>query len=360
MLLSIPFLTVAISIGSSMATGISANSAQGRELLAAAGADRELQQQDNSFNFLNQYSIKFQGCHHIQQWNANADAGSNVRVMTKRLARFRLCPSDDCSNEKSVGCRSKYGDYIVDMSTFLQSYMQTIAEERDEKCGYAQEMCNNQCGNGNSEDCWSGCYQAFSEYDCQQYAQNQGFQAQQYTECQQFQFNNNYDQTLYYIGPYCADQGGEIRLGVFTDDTCTTFSQNGPDMFYNAMGYALPYSSSSLVSTKCLACSQTNDNGYAQSREVCSNVYQVSGKCETRMNIDYPNESSCNYIEGVKVIRNDGVIRTSSRGKSKAAAVAIGLFTTLSVLLAGYVYYLRTKLSRAQINLSAASDALVS
>ena len=76
------------------------------------------------------------------------------------------------------------------------------------------------------------------------------------------------------------------------------------------------------------------------------------------MSIEYPNESSCNYIEGIKIIRQDGVIRTSTTKKSKAAAVAIGLFTTLAVLLAGYVYYLRTKLGRAQINLAAASQPL--
>ncbi len=70
---------------------------------------------------------------------------------------------------------------------------------------------------------------------------------------------------------------------------------------------------------------------------------------------EYPNEGSCGYIEGIKIIRGDGVSRTSTPRKSKTADVAIGLFMTLSVLLAGYVYYLRTKLGRAQINLSAAT-----
>ena len=63
-------------------------------------------------------------------------------------------------------------------------------------------------------------------------------------------------------------------------------------------------------------------------------------------------------IEGIKIIREDGVIRTSATKKSKAAAVTIGLFTTTSVLLAAYVYYLRTKLGRAQINLAAAAHPL--
>jgi hypothetical protein len=47
-----------------------------------------------------------------------------------------------------------------------------------------------------------------------------------------------------------------------------------------------------------------------------------------------------------------GVIRTSTTKKSKGAAIVIGLFTTVAVLLGAYVYYLRTKLGRAKINLS--------
>eukprot|EP00540_Astrosyne_radiata_P014949 CAMPEP_0116847890 /NCGR_PEP_ID=MMETSP0418-20121206/14682_1 /TAXON_ID=1158023 /ORGANISM="Astrosyne radiata, Strain 13vi08-1A" /LENGTH=183 /DNA_ID=CAMNT_0004479379 /DNA_START=130 /DNA_END=681 /DNA_ORIENTATION=+ len=160
----------------------------------------------------------------------------------------------------------------------------------------------------------------------------------------------------YYVGPYCADQGGEIHLGLFTDETCTTFASNGESTFYTAMGYELPYSDNSLISTRCLSCGRNDGDGNMEMKDVCQNVYGTSGKCETKMNVDYPNESACTYIEGIKIIREDGVIRTSAVKKSKAAAVAIGLFLTIAVLLAGYVYYLRTKLGRAKVNLSAASQ----
>ena len=99
-------------------------------------------------------------------------------------------------------------------------------------------------------------------------------------------------------------------------------------------------------------------NNQYEASEFCSDIYQTSGKCETKMDIGYPNESSCSYIEGIKIIREDGVIRTAATKKSKAAAVCIGLFLTVAVLLAGYVYYLRTKLGRAKINLAAASQNL--
>lgn len=118
----------------------------------------------------------------------------------------------------------------------------------------------------------------------------------------------------------------------------------------------MPYSESSLVTTRCLSCGR-NENGAYTSKEVCESPYKMAGKCETKMSIDYPNESSCNYIEGIKIIQSDGVIRTSAVRKSKAAAVGIGIFTTMSVLLGAYVYYLRTKLQRAQINLAAAAQS---
>ena len=108
------------------------------------------------------------------------------------------------------------------------------------------------------------------------------------------------------------------------------------------MGYSLPYSDESLVSSRCFACGENNNGNGNELKDFCGNIYSYSGKCETRMNIGYPNESSCSYIEGIKIIREDGVIRTSSVKKSKAAAVFIGLFLTLAVLLMGYVYYLRT------------------
>lgn len=371
---------------------LSSSSSLGQHLLANAvpadGSRRLDQNNNNNYNFLADYSIKFQGCHHVQQWNDNADDENDVRIMTKRLARFRLCPTDSCSNERSVGCSSKFGDYIVDMDTFVEAYLESLKEGGDYFCGKVADDCNAMCGGGNDDyDCQASCYEGYNAEWCQIYNgknnnnNNNGganFDAEEYAECKEIDLNgngnnrrleengnNNNGNIQYYAGAYCADQGGEIRLGVFTDDTCTSFASNGKNLFKSTFGYSLPYSSHSLVSTRCFECTQydedqdNNDNNrQVELQQVCKNVYAMSGKCETRMNIDYPNESSCNYIDGVKIIQKDGVMRTFTTRKSKAAAVAIGFFLTLAVLLAGYVFYLRTKLSRAQINLAAASQSL--
>lgn len=362
---------------------ISANSLLGRKLMLLAekvedGTDARAlaENNNNDYSFLNDYSIKFQGCHHVQQWNENNDEESDVKIMTKRLVRFRLCLSDMCLTDKSVGCTSKFGDYIVDMDTFLEAYWQALEEDTDEVCGDALTDCTATCGGSedssnsdSSSSCMESCFASYNLQECYNYYNNDNnnnqndFDVKDYAGCQEFnlparrhrQLEEVEEEVQYYIGAFCADQGGEIHLGLFTDDTCTTFASNGYYLFESAMGFSMPYSESSLITNRCLNCIDSNNGG---SKEVCSATYQMAGKCETRMSIDYPNESSCNYIEGIRIIREDGVIRTSATKKSKAAAVAIGLFTTLSVLLAAYVFYLRTKLSRAQINLAASAEPL--
>jgi hypothetical protein len=108
-------LVVIVSMVVTAETSIRSSSRAGQLLLQKA--QRVLNNDNNNadYSYIAEYSIKFQGCHHVQQWNDNVDEENDVRIMTKRLARFRLCPTDQCSNDKSSGCTTKYGDYIVDV-----------------------------------------------------------------------------------------------------------------------------------------------------------------------------------------------------------------------------------------------------
>jgi hypothetical protein len=102
----------------SVGNDIKLNSELGMKIMEHA---RLLNQNQNQvdISWAVDYSIKFQGCHHISQWNAEADAADDVRIETKRLVRFRLCPSNTCTSANAGGCKSGYGDYILDMNTFL-------------------------------------------------------------------------------------------------------------------------------------------------------------------------------------------------------------------------------------------------
>ena len=345
---------------------ITSNSLTGQRILAAATREdaplnggRALDEQNANAAYVANYSLKFQGCHEITQWNGDADGEDDVRVSTKRLVRFRLCPSASCQDESAAGCSSGYGDYVMDMNTFLEAYLQGVEDEKEYQCQVYMEKCDNQCGNQDDDACDQACLTGYGMSECYE-GEDGAFDLQEYVQCAEWAGNDGGRRRLddngnaYFVGPYCSDQGGSIHLGLFTDDTCTTFSSSS---FYAMAGYELPYSDQNLVNTACMSCKENaddnNDNDADDVAEMCETMYQMSGKCETNMNNGYSsNEAACTYIEGIKIIREGGVIRTSTTKKSKAAAIVIGLFTTVAVLLGAYVYYLRTKLGRAKINLS--------
>ena len=135
---------------------------------------------------------------------------------------------------------------------------------------------------------------------------------------------------------------------------CSTFSSCDATCFYNTYNSTLAYDGTSMVSNNCLSCSDiTIQDGYERTsaREECTAIYGDSGKCETKMWIDYPNESGCTYIQGLKSIGYDGVISTKGAKKSKEAGLVIGLLSFSSMILAIYVHFLYSKLDRAKYHL---------
>lgn len=350
---------------------------------------RKLDDSAVDFTWVSNFSIKFQGCHHVTQWNDNANQDEDVKIQTKRLIRFRLCPTDSCSSSSSSGCSSSYGDYVLDMNTFLTSYYQAVDEYNQYKCAYiANYECSCSDDDGKSDDfnvetCISDCYTANGVTDICTGQQNNNnnnnnnqnqdqFSLANYVGCQQARFQNNNrmlaGENQYFIGPYCAAQGGAIFLGLFTDDTCTSFAdQYGGTQTYSSLtgGVALPYSSQSVITMDCVSCKEPTDNNIEgndasdtdEVSEMCERIYDYAGKCESSLKttgyVSEVNENACNYIAGIKVVRKDGIITQVGSKANKTASIFIGIFVVAFVLLAAYVYYLKTKLDRASINLHA-------
>lgn len=366
---------------------IKADSDLGMKLLSQA---RRLENNDNNgydISWVAGYSLKFEGCHHISQWNDEADGEEDVRIATKRLVRFRLCPSDFCDSNK--GCSSGYGDYIIDMETYIASWFEAKQAYQEFKCEYLTNnvcYCDNDDDNDNySEDmclwdCYAGHNMAGVCMEENPYnddnANEEAFALEDYMTCAQADVqnnnngraleNNNYEwDGSYYVGPYCASQGGAIYLGMFTDDTCTTFadSAGGREMYYSLMGTNLPYGQTNIIDMDCMSCKEpeenNNDGNDAEDAdeisEVCETVYQMAGKCEANLpsgTVYSANNNACNYMEGIKIVRKDGTVITAEAKANKTASVFIGVFVVSFVILSSYVYFLKTKLDRASINLS--------
>lgn len=356
-------------------TSLKADSKMGMKLLSEA---RRLENADDEVDmtWVVDYSLKFQGCHHVTQWNADADGDEDVRIATKRLVRFRLCPSDVCDSETSGGCSSGYGDYIIDMNTFLESYLADLEELHEWTCEYYEmKVCDCDDDDGKDdgfeeEECLNECYANYGMDYCIDEENDDDaveFELDEYIECAEFKADRRRrlnQEVEYFIGPYCSDQGGKIYLGMFTDDTCSQFADDyaGVVTYKDFVGQSLPYSSESIVGMECVPCTplaeieeddgngNQNQDDDVEVKEVCEQLYQTSGKCENNLGNDDPNYNACNYMEGIKVIRKDGVVEVYNAGSSTAAAF-IGVFAVTSCLLGGYAYYLKTKVGNGKIDL---------
>mmetsp|Transcript_13165 Transcript_13165/g.16033 ORF Transcript_13165/g.16033 Transcript_13165/m.16033 type:complete len:365 (-) Transcript_13165:275-1369(-) len=329
----------------------SANSKAGRDLIASStsvNGSRNLEDGDFS-DFIGQYSIKFLDCHSVTEWNAEReqDDGSQ-HIQTNRLVRFRLCPTSSCQGSSTNGCTSRYGDYLIDIDTFVYNYLSAQMNLNYEISNY----CDTECEDDDNGNCAYSCFANNGGSDRQTFDDDGvEFDPYDYSTCSAY--------NDYYVGPYCSSDGASINLGVFTDDECTSFSSCDTSCFYSTFGFYLPYASSSLVPQDCISCAYNsfsqygnNDNNYEASG-TCKNLYENSGKCESKMYITYPNESACHYIEGIKYITQDGVITHNAVKRSKHASIGIGMLSFSSILLVLYVQYLTTKLNRARFNLKA-------
>ena len=370
--------------------GLAADSKFGMQVLSKARRleNEDAEEQEMDVTWVSGYSLKFQGCHHVQQWNNEADDENDVRIMTKRLIRFRLCPSDSCSATSAYGCSSDYGDYIVDLNSFMDAYFEATRQASEYECEY---YLNNQCACDNDD----GDNQEFCQYDClmdagldtcvdrnpyndDEQEEEEEFEADRYMECQQYDIeqqddgdneNDNGDQddeedVQYYIGPYCAESGSAVLLGFFTDDTCTKFADNGggSETFEQLTGDVLPYSSVSLVSSSCVSCydKQVDDNNDGNNDnnnnndanegllDSCEEIYYTAGKCEQNLaegTTDQPNYDACSYIGGVKTIRNDGIVRTGETKKNGTATFLIVVLVLIAIGLVAYINELRKRLA---------------
>lgn len=350
----------------------------GRNLLSRARSLEDVDGQGDDGNsydisWTQDFSLKFLGCHHIAVYNSNADDDNDVRIKTQRHVRFRLCPTTSCSANSPVGCTKKYGDYIIDMETFLYYYLSNQNEIKEELCEAQEGKCN--CGNDddNADQCKYNCFVNAGLSQCVENndddANKDAIELEDYTACAQYEVDGHDEdeeqkdegedrkrkldeEVNYFIGPYCAQGGSEILLGMFTDDTCTTFadSNGGSSTFKGMTGSALPYESTSVVSGECSNCYKGfyNDDDAAEAglREGCETMYKSSGKCETKLSkvTSSVNENACNYIHGITVtpIKSNGVMSRTYHG-SKTASIWIAFFATTFIMMAFYVCFLRNK-----------------
>lgn len=261
--------------------------------------------EEEEYSFLANYKLKFLICKPGETYVNPEDGEYEYSSVV-----FRLCPDNgECDDEDSTGCSSGYGDFVVGVNSFVESYLEDKAEDMQQ------------------DDAW----------DVNQFAECREYEADQDADEDEDGGNNNNQNYAYYVGPACSEDGSTIILDMFTDEGCKTKSE---DVTFEDIsnGVSLPYSTGGLISNYCESCSGYNDNGEWELSEMCMMLYENSGKCETEMETFHysgMNEASCEYIEEML-----------PKSKSSAGKAIGWTFFVLVVLGAAFVGFTFIKKKR--------------
>lgn len=277
------------------------------KLVKGAKTNRQLDQ-DQEID-LTAYSLKFEQCQFVKTYSdENADNEESATVLaTQRFVIFRLCPEGYCSS-----CNYNYGEYVIDLETYLQATVEYQQELQEAMCDTCEEYCVNDQEEEQEEqededqdedgrrklvsvDC-DTCYEECQKIENME--ENGYVDATNFLECQMIYDPEDDGRDALYAGPICASYGTKIKIGVFTDEECMTVdaSKDVEDYLKDGDGYQMKLSHALLktiyAEDSCVSCMEVeeedenndgNDNGEEEApetNEMCRALYDDAAKCE--------------------------------------------------------------------------------
>ena len=284
--------------------------------------DDQAAEDEWNFGFdVEDYSVKYTGCSAIKTYS-DEEAQDGLTVLeSKRFVVFRLCPSDSCNQYSSEGCSSDFGEYVLEMGDYLEAMTMYQEEKVQNFCAYCEWCAENEwnddaaaaqgddaaaqdgddaaAADGDDaqrrlEDAAAGDDAAAAEEEqgddaaaaeeeaaeeeacsmCSNYNQvcnenqnqNNGDDGQgqeqmemdQFFECVQVQNENN--GYAYYLGPHCGSDGFTISIGLYSDETCSTYIGQEKSV-YDATGLDLSELDMTIYTPKeCQSCMENVSN----------------------------------------------------------------------------------------------------
>lgn len=265
------------------------------------GNDDQAENEDGFGFDASVYSVKYTGCSAIKTYSDEQAEEGNV-IEAKRFVVFRLCPSDSCNKYTTEGCSEDYGEYVLEMGDYLETMTQYNEERVANFCEYCEYCAENQMngGNGNddgggrrldqgddaaadgddaaadgddaaadgddavaaADDCYDVCQADYNRLCNEGNNQNQNngddaaeqeeVNIEEFFECVQVENENN--GYVYYMGPHCDSDGFTITIGLYSDETCSTYIGYETDV-YTATGIDLSEADMSIFYPQdCQSC----------------------------------------------------------------------------------------------------------
>jgi hypothetical protein len=241
----------------------------------SSGTEGETEATLNNVASLTSYSIKFEKC---IDYNAFGTQLVVDQDNPKRVAVFKLCPANDCG-----ACNSNYGEYLIDLVTYLEVSVERAKQEQAIAC----DACS---------DCSADRdVRRLLDVDCSTCADecekimnmeaNGYYDASNFIECQLIYDPSDDSVAPLYAGPVCTSSGSKITIGVFSDKDCTVLdaSKDVDDYLVSNDGYSMMLSHALLKTTykeTCRSCGREYTRHGVFTNDICGTLHEYAAKCE--------------------------------------------------------------------------------
>jgi len=313
--LAFSFIIAATASATPFAPAKTSNSPKSKylsKLVSSAKVTRKLE--DAEIDLTN-YAVKFEQCQFVKTYSDDLaeDEDSESVLQTQRFVMFRLCPDNYCSS-----CNSNYGEYVIDLESYLEStvqYQQEIQEAMCEACEeyYENMQQDDEEAEEEEEDedggrkkrrlvdvDYDSCYEECQKIENME--ENGYVDAVNFLECQMIYDAEDDGKSALYAGPICSSNGSKIKIGVFKDEDCNVVdsSKDVEDYLKDEDGYQMKLSHALLktiyAEDTCISClepaeeNEDEDDNYdededaeeeaAETTEMCRELYEMAAKCE--------------------------------------------------------------------------------
>jgi len=318
---------------------------------------RRLDEEEQELD-LTGYSIKYVKCQFMKSYDDELaeEEESETVLLTNRFIIFRLCPSSSSS------CSYNYGEYLIDMETYLMAAVEFEAEQQEQMCQYCEEVCAADDDAADRrlrrlEDLKVSCDSCVDECEKIENMEDNGYvEASNFIECQQIGEDDDDGGNQYFAGAMCASNGEKIKIGVFTDEDCSQLdsSLSVEDYIEAKLSHALLkniYNTGHTI--PCIepdweVPEEEDENGdgnedeeeeEVEANEMCEELYEAAAKCESIHGFadsyanyeGYENQASqeelvCSFIDTLSSGAYDqsGEIVLKSNSSSEGTTAATG------------------------------------
>jgi hypothetical protein len=203
-------------------------------------------------------SFKYSGCAAIKAFDPDRAEQNGNPMVVDTYAVFRLCPEDSCNKYSLTGCGKNYGEYVVEMSTYLEFMLEFYESHYGAYCEYCypcdytyqvmkrqtQGSCYEEMNQEEYTEKQSMQQMAWEDY----YQQNFGDMSE-YTQAKAEYQSEMTQQMNSYSNSYSANSNTNYNSGNSNTNYNGSYNNNNGSSSYNGSNRKLEDSSSSSSSS---------------------------------------------------------------------------------------------------------------